>query len=107
MQSVPERVEELIRIVGSERDSRPAELVAYARAELLDRIGGSRADAQRAARRAYLFYVAFGLFLIAAPLAGLYALDAFRLMDLSSDPGLGVVIALGPWAAQGCEVVVS
>ena len=86
--------EELLRIVGEEREAHTPEDVAAAEAELTQRLGGTRAQAHRRLGYGGAFNLALGLFLVAAATYILIWRGLSLLREEAAVPGLGEEAAL-------------
>jgi hypothetical protein len=69
MSSGDNRINDLIRVIGAERDSQPSEFVAFAEREVIRRLGGTRKQAQKRLKRGALVGLGLGLLTLGAALA--------------------------------------
>ena len=69
MENGQDRAQQLVRIIGSERDAHPLEVVAAAEKEIIRRLGGTRKQARRRVSVRAGFTIAAGLLTLVASLA--------------------------------------
>jgi len=69
MSSGDSRINDLIRVIGAERDSQPPELVAFAEREVIRRLGGTREQARKRLKAGGMVSLGLGLLTLGVALA--------------------------------------